>query len=133
MLTGEGLAFAMAVMLASGCASNSVAPAAMAPPRCAIDSRLAGTWTSERRSQLGPAAMRLELGCDCTHRSRVRVLLQSIHERGHWWVEGERLHFTRATGVVTVWPYRLVGDRLLLEEGDAEPQVYRRRDRPSCD
>lgn len=115
-----------------GCVSTSAAPPDLHPERCVVDSRLPGTWKSERRSQAGPASMRFVFGCDCTYESRVRVALTSIREQGSYWTMDDRLHFSRATGVVTTWPFRFDGDRLLLREGGDEWHAFDQTEAARC-
>ena len=128
----RGLFLAASIVLL-GCVSTSIAPPEAAPPDCELDERLPGVWTSKRSSQLGPASMRLSFRCDCTYTSRARVLLSNIRERGAYWVEGENLHFTRASGETTAWPMRFEGDRLVLEEAPGEEYSYEAQSRLDCD
>lgn len=120
-------------LLSLGCVSASAAPPSLSPSLCAPDARLAGTWTSARASQLGPATMRFSFGCDCNYESRARVfLMMSIREKGSYRVSDGRLSFSRASGQITTWPIRFEGDRLVLEESSDGLHVYQRTRRTQC-
>ncbi|MDX1644130.1 MAG: hypothetical protein R3244_07215 [Thermoanaerobaculia bacterium] len=76
--------------------------------------------------------MKFVFDCNCSYESRVRVALTSIREKGSYWVEDEHLHFSRATGVITSWPFRFEGDQLLLREGGDAWYVYDRTEEAQC-
>ena len=115
-------------LLASACAASSRGPVRT----CAMDPGLAGKWTSSRATQMGPATMNVELGCDCRYESRAIVLGQTIEERGAFRVTENAIVFERETGQRTTWPYRFDGDRLLFTEHPTETHAYRRVSAASC-
>ena len=116
----------------AACVSTSVAPPELYPATCSIDARFPGTWKSNRLSQIGPASMTFRFDCDCTVRSKARVLAMSIREEGAYWVENDSLSFTRASGEVTVWPFRFENDQLLLQEHEDEVYAYKRKAELRC-
>ena len=127
------LLFSLFALVPLGCVSMSTAPPNLIPDECAFDSRLPGTWKSDRRSQLGPATMQFSFGCDCSYESRSRVFLfMSIRESGAYSAKNGQLSLSRAVGTVTTWPFRFDGDRLILEEFSNEAHDYRRTKQRPC-
>ena len=98
-----------------------------------MESELAGTWTSTRATQLGPAEATLTLGCDCRYESRIVVLGRTIDERGTFTAAEEALAFRRQSGQTTTWPYRLDGGRLMLTEHPTETHAYERVSAETCE
>lgn len=122
-----------AAALLAGCVSLGTAPDRLGPRFCSADPELVGTWTSRRASQLGPARMTFELHCDCTYRMRGGPFWMGVRERGRFWTEHGHLHFSRASGEVTRWPFRLANGQLLLEEDEGEVFSYRKTVERECD
>ena len=83
-------------------------------------------------SQLGAASMTFAFNCDCTYESRARFLLMSVREKGSYWVEDGKLFTSRASGEITTWPFRFDGEKLVLEESEAEMHAYQRKAARQC-
>lgn len=112
------------LVLLTGCASIGVAPKVPAAAACEPDESLTGVWKDFRMSQLGPAWVRLELGCDCTYAMRIQLLWMRIREEGVWRVDGEELVFEGEAGE-TRWPFEVGDERLSLEEYPGEVMDHR--------
>ncbi len=93
---------------------------------CRDDPALHGSWRSYRMSQLGPAWIDITFADGCRYRTTARLLFMRSRENGNYRVEGDVIVFTRSSGE-TRWPYRLEGERLLLQESPEEKHVYERR------
>lgn len=123
-------AAAVAGWILTSCVSME-APGRRVVDHCQPDQRLAGTWKSYRRSQLGPGWITLNLACDCTFDTRIRLLWMGIREQGFYRIDGGSIHFERRGGT-TSWPFGFEGASLRLEEAPGEFHIYRRVSEPSC-
>jgi hypothetical protein len=115
-----------AAALTLSCVSMRAPPGALSTV-CQASPALVGKWRSVRDSQVGRATAKLTLACDCTYEMKVRAFaFFRLRERGDYRAEDGELHFSRANGEVTRWPFQWSGEDLLLSEGDPQPQRYRR-------
>jgi hypothetical protein len=74
--------------------------------------------------------MTVTLGCDCSFRSSARLLWARVREEGYYRTVEGAIVFTRP-GWKTVWPYKLAGADLDLQE-NGEIHRYRRLQAFSC-
>jgi hypothetical protein len=120
------------LLLAACASSHSQSSFATAPAACSVQPQLAGEWRDWRMSQLGPARMVFSFGCDCRYTTHAFVALTRIAEEGQYRVENGSIVLSRATGETTTWPYRFVGEKLVLEEAAGETHEYTRTKSAVC-
>jgi hypothetical protein len=118
--------FAGLIALAASVACASIRTRTPQPAgACAVDPSLAGEWTDTRMTQLGPAWMKLSLRVDCRSTMRGQLLWIRITKHAPYRVADGKIVFGDDGGD-TVWPFRLEGDTLYVEEFAGEHHVYRR-------
>jgi hypothetical protein len=116
---------------AVGCASIHVPPR-LTTVQCVVDPAVTGSWTDRRMTQLGPAWVKVTLGCDCTKRDRAQLLWMRITGTSQYRAEAGMLQVETQRGPVIAWPYRIDGDVLSITEAPGEVQTYTRSGANPC-
>lgn len=91
---------------------------------------VAGVWRSQRDSQVGGATQTLELHCDCRYKMTVSLAFSRITEEGEYRVLNDQIVLSRAKSE-TSWPFRAIGETLVITEHEAETHEYKRVGVPS--